>query len=380
MSKAPEPRDGEPIRLVRTTEGKPRYRVRLDGDPHPKTGKRRQVWTTHDTLTEARAHVNKHKDERKRGALIAPDRQTFREYADSWHAIRSRRVREITANAYKSCLNRAYAEFASTPLRRVSRADVERVIAALADAGRSKRTASLTLFVIRSVFEDALHDGLIVRNPAARVEPVGKPPRARQAMAAADLKRMRAHLADDRLYACWLLTLSGLRRSELLGLRWSDIDLSANTLTIARSRVLVDGKRTAEGPPKTRRGARTLPLTGELRSALRDLRKSQFAEFGAEQARSGYIAVDEVGEPVRHERWTDLWREHCKAAGVADVTLHAARHSSVTAMRDAGVADHVVAAWHGHDEYVMRSVYSHADAAGLAAASEALTAALGADS
>jgi integrase len=82
--------------------------------------------------------------------------------------------------------------------------------------------------------------------------------------------------------------------------------------------------------------------------------------------------VDETGGPLRPERWTILWREHCKAAGVRAVTLHAAGHSSVTAMRDAGVADHVVAAWHGHDEYIMRKVYSHAQAEGLAAAGTAL--------
>jgi integrase len=68
----------------------------------------------------------------------------------------------------------------------------------------------------------------------------------------------------------------------------------------------------------------------------------------------------------------DLLRGPCKAAGVRPVTLHAARHSSVTAMRDAGVPDHVLAAWHGHDAYIMRKVYSHAQAEGLAAAGLAM--------
>jgi integrase len=62
---------------------------------------------------------------------------------------------------------------------------------------------------------------------------------------------------------------------------------------------------------------------------------------------------------------------------VPDVTLHEARHSSVTAMRDAGVADHVVAAWHGHDEAVMRRTYSHAQPERMAEAGEALALVLG---
>lgn len=65
-----------------------------------------------------------------------------------------------------------------------------------------------------------------------------------------------------------------------------------------------------------------------------------------------------------------------KAAGVAEFTLHEARHTSVTAMRDAGVPDHVIAQWHGHSEAIMKDTYSHALDAGLAKAGAALAKAL----
>jgi integrase len=372
MKKIAEPRDGEPIRLVITANGEPRYRVRLDVGANPATGKRRQSWTTHSTLTAARAHVSASKSDRERGVLVAPSRQTFKEYAEGWHQSRARRIREVTALTYVSALNHAYAAFGETALAKVSRADVERVVNALTAAGRSKRTASLTLFVIRSVFEDALHDGLIVRNPAARVEATGREPKLREALTGEELSKLRAHLASDRLFACWLLTLAGLRRSEVLGLHWSDVDLAKGTLAIERGRVAVDGKRTAEGPTKTARGRRILPLPADVVSALKRLREEQAAEFGFEQARTGYLAVNEIGEPVRPERWTDMWREHSEAAKVSVVTLHAARHSSVTAMRDAGVPDHIVAAFHGHSEGVMRATYSHAHPEAMAAAANAL--------
>jgi len=161
-----------------------------------------------------------------------------------------------------------------------------------------------------------------------------------------------------------------------LGLRWSDVDLTAGVLSIKRGRVLI-GKRTEEGATKTKRGARELPLPSDVLSALRAMREAQAAGFGFEQVRSGYLATNAAGEPVRHQRWSDEWREHCEAAGVPVVTLHAARHSSVTAMRDAGVPDRHVAAWHGHDEAVMRRTYSHAHRERLAEAGEALTAVLG---
>jgi integrase len=75
----------------------------------------------------------------------------------------------------------------------------------------------------------------------------------------------------------------------------------------------------------------------------------------------------------RSERWSDRWRGHCGEAGVRALTLHAARRTSVTLMRAAGVPDHVVAAWHGHDDVVMRRTYSHPDVAGLAAAGATLS-------
>lgn len=161
-----------------------------------------------------------------------------------------------------------------------------------------------------------------------------------------------------------------------MGLRWTDCDLESNLLTIVGGRVLVDGHRTVVGQPKTERGRRVLPMPADLVRALRELRNKQTERFGGEQADAGFLVIDELGAPMRPDRWSDLWRKHCRAAEVPEVTLHAARHSSVTAMRDLGVPDHIVAAWHGHDEYVMRRTYTHAQAEHLSAAAAALSGAL----
>jgi len=155
-----------------------------------------------------------------------------------------------------------------------------------------------------------------------------------------------------------------------MGLHWSDLDLTKGLLTISRGRVLVDGSHTIEGTPKTQRGARVLPLPVDVLTALVEMRAAQMADFGVTHGDDRYLAVDEAGQPMRPDRWSALWLRDCHAAGVPAVTLHAARHSSVTAMREAGVLDHIVAAWHG--EYIMRKAHSHAQADGLAAAGQML--------
>lgn len=376
MSNIPEPRNGEPIRVYLTKSGEPRYRVILDAQPYA-NGKRRQVRSVHRTLSDARAHIRKHKSDRDAGKLQTLDRrngrQTFESFAELWIAGRERtgKIRPNTAVGYRSATRRANEIFGQKAVSEVTDADIESVVASLVSRDVTQRSVEFTLFVVRAVFKEALRQKLVLTNPAEFTEASGRPSKARQALTTAEIATLRNLLSGERLFACWLLTLNGLRRSEVMGLRWSDVDLVNATLSVERGRVSVSG-RNVEGRPKTKRGERTLPLPDDVLGALRELRQVQLAAFGAEQVRTGYVAVDEVGEPVRPEHWTDDWNRHCKAAGVRGVTLHAARHSSVTAMRDRGVPDHIVAAWHGHDEVTMRRAYSHAHVDALAAAGRTL--------
>lgn len=172
-------------------------------------------------------------------------------------------------------------------------------------------------------------------NPALGVEARGRPARPRDALTAAELEAIRSAIADDPWEACWMLTLASLRRSELLALRWTDFDSDTGMLTISKSRGIFAG----EQPPKTARGARALPLDIERARLLRALRARQVELYGLDAVADGYICVNEFGRPMRPEDWSDRWRELCKnIKGVrSNHTLHAARHSTVTFVRNAGV-------------------------------------------
>jgi integrase len=103
--------------------------------------------------------------------------------------------------------------------------------------------------------------------------------------------------------------------------------------------------------------------------------------YGFAHVHDGYLAVDEIGELIRPERWSDLWRESVRDAGIVagdrELTLHTARDSSVAAMRRAGVPDRVVAEWHGHSESVMINTYGRrTESNELTDAGAALSAAL----
>ena len=120
----------------------------------------------------------------------------------------------------------------------------------------------------------AVLEGKLVRNVAKLVTPPEHTPRTR------DLEQGRGEAVPgqgsrDRLHAAWRLSLYGLRRGEVLGLRWSDIDLKAHTLTVNQARVLVEYRIRIE-QPKSRNGKRTLPIDDALVAALTQLRKSRW--------------------------------------------------------------------------------------------------------
>jgi integrase len=142
-------------------------------------------------------------------------------------------------------------------------------------------------------------------------------PRERETWSKAEVRKFLAKASADRLYVAWRLSLYGLRRGEVLGLRRSDCGLRARTLAVNQARVLVEYRVRLE-EPESRNGKRTLPLDDQLVAALTALRKRQLEESTIAGAayRSGlagldwyqgseYVITDQAGTPVHPEWYSD---------------------------------------------------------------------------
>lgn len=369
----------EPVRKIALKDGTVRYRVVVDVGRRP-DGKRAQRTATFGRRRDAVAWLAETRQQVNRGAYVAPARTTLAEHLDAWLDGR-RGLRPATVRNYRDALRPMRDALGAMPLQHVARTDVERVVTAMLDGtsrrvgtrGKplSARSVNLTLTVLRAALEAAVRDGHLTRNPAQYVEHVeGGERRPGAAWTQDQVHRFKATAREDRLCAAWLLSLYGLRRGEVLGLRWepderwSSVDLAGGVLRIGgpeATRTVVAGREVL-GPPKTRRGTRILPLDDELAGALRSLRATQAAErlaAGPAYADSGFVVVNGLGEPIRPEAYSDAFGRLAKRAGCPPIRLHDARHTSVTIMRSLGIGDHVVAAWHGHDETVMRATYTH---------------------
>ena len=206
---------------------------------------------------------------------------------------------------------------------------------------------------LHRALNETVEDRLIPRNPADRAHRAPKASNSPEhnvwtESQAADFIR---HVRDDRLFALWRLALmSGARRGELIGLRWSDIDLKAEAITFTRQRSR-QGGQVMEGPTKTGRGRRTVNLDPVTIKTLEEWAAQQMTErleWGTAYEDSGLGGLREDGLPLDPDGTSARWNRHVRASGIERITLHEARHTHATLLLKAGVPIHVVTQRLGH--------------------------------
>jgi integrase len=225
---------------------------------------------------------------------------------------------------------------------------------------------------IEQVLSDARAQGVVGRNVA--VTRVGKRHKAVDTYTELEVQKLLGAIAHDRLGHAWELALSGLRRGEIAGLRWSDVDLEKKTLAINNNRVAAGG-RSVENDPKSAASRRSLPLPDRLVTVLRSARARQAGEQLALGTCGSwlYVVSNEIGEPYAPGVLSRYWRETVKAAGIRHIKLHAARHICATLMHLQGVPVAVIAAWIGHkDASLTMRLYAHSQDEALKAAGATL--------
>jgi len=241
--------------------------------------------------------------------------------------------------------------------------------------GVSNRTVCAMLTLLSTALTSAMKRGLVARNVAQLVDRPAIKHREMCTWTPQQAEEFREHVRGDRLYACWLLTLAGWRRSEVLGLAWSAVDFDAGTVSVAQGRVVVRGVGTTTGAPKSERSRRTLPMPADVMAALRTLNAQQKRErvaLGPAWIETGLIAINEDGSPVRPETYSKAFRRHCTAAGVPAIRLHDTRHTAATRMLDSGTTVSATAKWLGHDPAMTLRVYGHVYEDALASAGDVL--------
>lgn len=358
--------DGKPVgpscpRLRGSRHGSWYYALRVPGRKHPlKKG-------GFATAKDAQAALDELKRRLDQGLEIRS--RTTGEWLNEWLAGK-RRLRPNTARSYAGHVD-LYLKphLGAVPLDRLRVGHVAAMFEAIA-AGNGDRerpvgpaTAQRIRATLRAALNGAVKQRLIDVNVASLVElPEAKRPPVRVWLPEHAGKFLDA-IASDRQEALFHLVLAvGLRRGEVCGLRWVDVDLEAGHLRIAQQLVSVGG-RVEIGDPKSATSVRVVALDAQTVSVLRAHRARQLAErlaFGEVWVDSGLVFTREDGSRLDPASVTRRFTRLAKAAGPPVIRLHDLRHSSASIGLASGESLHAIKERLGHSSITLTSdTYTH---------------------
>lgn len=256
-------------------------------------------------------------------------------------------------------------------LSRLDREDVATWIDTLAAGGKlGRRSIQICRTVLRAALSEAVDEGLIPRSPAARVglpRTVAKEVKPKDAVAwdAADVDRFLEATAEHRWAVAFRLgALFGLRRSEVLALRWDDVDVEAKSLRIDESLVATN-EGAAWSNAKNERSRRVIPLDDDTVRALTRRRAEQAAErlaAGSEWEDNDLIIATRTGRLVLPRSYDRALATIVDNAGLPRLTSHGLRHTAATHMvqgaRDVGEL-RAIADLLGHSPEMLMNTYAH---------------------
>ena len=325
--------------------------------------------TVKGTKTEAEALLRERLAEKERaraaGTLTTDPKLTVGEWLLRWlDDVAVHNVRPRTLNAYTGIVRRELIPaLGHIRLNQLGVAEVQAFINARRDRQKA-RWIQHQRAVLRSALSEAEHQGLVGRNVARLVKTPAPDREEVRPLSSDQARAFLAQVSGDRLEALYALTMAlGLRRSEVLGLRWEDVDLEDGTLTVRHGLQRYNGAYHLDDV-KTRRSRRTLVLPAPLVEALQAHQDRQAFERGRADSWLGddwnLIFCRKDGYPLEGAVVTRAFQKHLKAAGLPHLRFHDLRHGAATYLLGAGVPMRVVMDQLGHSQMSTTSdLYSH---------------------
>ncbi len=336
----------------------------VDLPPDPVTGKRRRKRLTAPTKREVERLIASTIQAAQTGFTDA-GRVTVREFLDRWLDAAAPTLRPATRRRYADLVRlHILPTVGNVKVAKLGPADVQRLYADRLAAGLSPTSVRHVHGVLHRALDQAVRWGLLARNVTDTVDP---PRRSTPEAKAWDARQVAAFLAvagGDDLNALWRLALlAGLRRGELLGLDWTDLDLDRGTLAVRRTLSRGADSRLIAGEPKTASGRRQIALPTSAVDALRRhrLRRLELRlAAGPAHDDQGRVFTTDTGGPLHPNSLALRFRRLTEAAGLPAIRLHDLRHTCATLMLANGEHPKVVQERLGHADIAMTmNLYSH---------------------
>ncbi|MCI3227062.1 tyrosine-type recombinase/integrase [Streptomyces sp. NP-1717] len=345
------------------------------------TFKRRSVYGK--TWDDAHEKLTKLKADSQSGLPVATSKMALSGFLSYWLTNVARpKVRKTTYVNYESLVrNYVTAEFGKKKITRLTARDIRAFLVKTAatcqccaqgkDKARpenkrrccalgkcckklpSDRTVRFLLVLLRAALQHAVREDELPRNVARNVELSMGTRREIEPLSSTEGRQLLAAARDNRLWAAYELAVRiGLRRGELLGLRWSDLDLYEGVLTVRQALQRVGGELLFVAP-KTQRSARRVALPAECVTALRAQRAQQLADKKAagdrwQGAVHGLVFTTKNGTPIEPRNLNRSFEALCGRAGVRKVRFHDLRHTCASLLHEQGADARMIMEVLGH--------------------------------
>lgn len=321
----------------------------------------------------------------QRMGLILDDKTTVAELAIQWYNNRKAGLSHARQEDYRGAINlRICPVIGAMKVRDVKPEHCQRIMAQAAHLSFS--TQQKTVSTLKQIFECATDNGLILRSPAEKIKAGGAKPKEKQALTVEQCAQLEAAVKGTRAYIYVMLGLyAGLRREEICGLQWKDIDLAAKParLTVNNAMRFSGDKAVFPSPLKSKAAHRTIPIPANLEAALR-AEKTKSNSFFVIHAPDGQhisyqgmrniISIIDRRAPMsdaekkrREKREKELGRPIAPRKTQKNITkldfrptTHQLRHTYITRLIESGMDVKKVQYLAGHDDVRMTlNVYSH---------------------
>ena len=290
----------------------------------------------------------------------------FGEWIDFWYQNFCKlSLRETTKVGYENGIyQHIIPSIGQIPLNQLTQNDLQQFYAKLKKNGRlvhsatkgtttSDRTVRSCRALCKTALEKAVSEQLIVKNPSNGCKLPPKKGREMQILSPSELGRFLARAKEEGYYELFLLELStGMRRGEILGLKWSDLKLADGSLRIARQ-VVAAGNKTVVQPPKTKTSIRTIILPPYMVEILAEMKKQKTCEWI-------FPSPIKDGEPRNPSAVYHRFKLILERSGCKNVRFHDLRHTFATMAIENGMDVKTLSSMIGHTSAeTTLNIYSH---------------------
>lgn len=347
------------------TRSKGSWTIILNLGRDPATGKRKQQWVTvRGTKKQAETRLAELLNQMDTGGFIKPTKETFgsflQRYLDDYI---STQIRATTLEAYQQRGKHLIDGLGHIPVSELREEHLHKYY-----REKSKTLSPGTLIKHHNLLRSALSQGVIWRTLTRNVAEAVKPPKVSRkemrALTGPEVHRMLEACEDTAWHSIFhTLTWTGLRRSELLGLRWKDVDLILASLRVVQSVQRLNTGEFIVQEPKTASGRRTIALSPASCLVLREHREKQEADatlLGRQLAEDDLVFSHPDGSPRDPSTLTLAFRRLTRRVGLDGVRLHDLRHTMASLYLEQGVNPKTVAERLGHASVTITlDLYSH---------------------